>query len=188
MNKQHPVLWLGLLTVLAGIASAQPARKATPRPQANARLVIAFDTMSKPLRFGVSQLEKAFRQSGQAIRLEPLNSAAASAAMTIRVESAQTAPSVRAEGYQLAYQNNKLLITAVDPVGAMYGAMDVAEQIRMGKTWKTISPKTANPRLAVRALKVNLPWSPYRTGPAMDAHLDICRDLNYWQRLLDQMA
>ena len=40
--------------------------------------------------------------------------------------------------------------------------------------------------IAIRALKVNLHWLP--TGPAMDVHLDVCKDLAYWQRLLDMMA
>jgi hypothetical protein len=58
----------------------------------------------------------------------------------------------------------------------------------MGKTWQTISSKKVNPHFTVRALKFNLPWSSYRVGPAMDQHLEVCRDLKFWQRFIDQMA
>jgi len=70
----------------------------------------------------------------------------------------------------------------------MYGALDVAEQISMGKTWQTINKKKQNPNFSVRALKFNLPWSSYRVGPSMDQHLQVCRDLKFWQKYLDQMA
>jgi hypothetical protein len=29
---------------------------------------------------------------------------------------------------------------------------------------------------------------PYRVGPRMDEHLEVCRDLNFWQKYIDQMA
>ena len=185
--KNVPVLfWLSLfaaLTLLSGDALAQAARK-----RGDASVVVAFDTTSKPVRFGISELGIALKKTGQSVRTQPLNANGLPADITIRLVISGANVPVRDEGYQVSNQSGKLLITATDPVGAMYGAMDVAEQLRMGQTLKTIVPKTASPNLAVRALKVNLPWSPYRTGPAMDVHLAVCKDLAYWQRLLDMMA
>jgi hypothetical protein len=58
----------------------------------------------------------------------------------------------------------------------------------MGKTLQTIADKNVRPYLSVRAIKFNLPWSSYRSGPAMDLHNEVCRDLSFWQKFLDQMA
>lgn len=148
-------------------------------------LTIAYDTTSRPIRFGVDHLEKALQLTGYSIDRKPQNS---TAAIVIRVLPGQTNPSIRDEGYRISYHANQLQITATNATGAMYGSMDVAEQIRMGKTWKTVVPKTVNPHFTVRALKVNLPWSSYRVGQVMDVHKETCRDLAYWQKLLDQMA
>jgi len=177
------------LATFSGIVSAQsPEKKPLTRATVSAPVVVAFDTSSKPVSFGVSQVEKALLKSGRTLDKQLYGSTETAADITIRVLTEQPEPILREEGYQLIYQNKKVLITAIDPVGAMYGVMDVAEQLRMGRTLNDLTSKTANPHLAVRALKVNLPWLPYRTGPAMDVHREVCRDLGYWQRLLDQMA
>jgi hypothetical protein len=179
MQRQHSIFWLTVLLAFPVILFAQtPQKKKSP-------LVIACDTTQKPVRFGIRQLENALRKSGQTVRSVPISSAGQTASIMVRV---MPEPGLRDEGYRLSYQAGKLLIDAVSTTGAMYGVMDAAEQIQMGRTWKTLTPKTVNPHFTVRALKVNLPWSSYRTGPAMDVHNDVCRDLTYWQRLLDQMA
>ena len=186
MKKSHAFFWLlffAVLSTLAGDAFGQPVRKLAISP-----VIVAFDTTHKSIQFGVSLIEKALQKIGQSVREQPLSASKAPAAVTIRLLPSGAKSAIRGEGYQLGNQSGRLTITAIDPVGAMYGAMDVAEQVRMGKTLKTIVPKMANPHLAVRALKVNLPWLPYRTGPAMDVHLEVCKDLVYWQRLLDMMA
>ncbi|MFD2932804.1 hypothetical protein [Spirosoma flavum] len=179
MQRQSAILWLCMLTFLPRFVSAQAKAE---------RLVVAFDTTNKPIRFGVSHLEKALQKAGQSINTMLLVSGAKAATITIRIVPAQTESSIREEGYRISYQQTNLLITATDSVGAMYGVMDAAEQIGMGKTWRTLTTKKVDPHLTVRALKVNLPWSSYRSGPAMELHTDVCRDLKYWQRFLDQMA
>ncbi len=155
---------------------------------ADSPVIVAFDAKSKPIQFGMSEVEKALKETGHSVRDQSLYANGLPADIAIWVLPKPGKPAIGEEGYRLDTHTGKILITAIDPVGAMYGAMDVAEQLRMGKTLKTIVPKMANPHLAVRALKVNLPWLPYRTGPAMDVHLDVCKDLAYWQRLLDMMA
>ncbi len=185
--KNVPVLfWLCFLAGLAAFSKDTLAQ--TARKRGDAPVIVAFDTASQPIRFGVSQIEKALQKAGQFVEKQLLTDSRAPAAVTIRLIPSGANVPVKEEGYQLSNQSGKLLITAPDPVGAMYGAMDVAEQLRMGRTLATITAKIADPHLAVRALKVNLPWLPYRTGPAMDVHLATCRDLAYWQRLLDMMA
>ena len=186
MKRPSALFWLCFFAGLSGFledAFAQSAQKRGSTP-----IVVAFDTTSKSVRFGVSQLAEALQKTGQLVRNQTLTTSQVSAAITIRMIPSGANVAVKAEGYQRSNQSGKILITASDEVGAMYGAMDVAEQLRMGRTLKTITTKTASPHLAVRALKVNLSWLPYRTGPAMDVHLATCHDLAYWQRLLYMMA
>ncbi len=182
MQRRHIIFWLYMLIFCPQFLSAQT------KSGKKSALVVAFDTTNKPIRFGVGYLEKALQKSGQSVKTMLLVSDAKGAAITIRIVPSRTELSIREEGYRLSYQHTNLLVTATDSVGTMYGVMDAAEQIGMGKTWRTLTTKIANPHLTVRALKVNLPWSSYRSGPAMELHTDVCRDLNYWQRFLDQMA
>lgn len=184
MKKRSILAWFCLFSVWAVPALAQTTTK---RSKASP-LVVAFDTTNKTILFGVGELVKALRETGQDVQLQLLPPGLSTAELTIRVVAKSTLPGIQNEGYSLVSQRGQLMVSAISAVGAMYGAMDVAEQIRMGKTLKTISPKTANPHLSVRALKMNLPWLPYRTGPAMDVHLATCRDLAYWEQLLDMMA
>ena len=125
--------------------------------------------------------------SGQKVQKVNSPTNVAGAAIIIEVLS-DPLPALQKEGFQISHHKNTLQITSNDYVGAMYGALDVAEQLEMGKTSKTISDKIVNPHFTVRALKFNLPWSSYRTGQVMDQHTAICKDLSFWQSFLDQMA
>ena len=180
MKNAHTVFWLLLLSIGSEWATAQRT--------SNQPIIVAFDATSKPIRFGMGEIEKALKKTEQSVREQSLYVNGLSADISIRVLPKPGKPAIQEEGYRLENQSGRILITATDATGAMYGAMDVAEQLRMGKSLKKLIPKTTSPHLAVRALKVNLPWLPYRTGPAMDVHLDVCNDLAYWQRLLDMMA
>jgi hypothetical protein len=79
-------------------------------------------------------------------------------------------------------------ILAADNTGAMYGFMDVAEQLQMGKTLKTIGEKSVNPRVLFRAIKFDLPWNSYRVHESLQLHTETVRDLEFWKSFLDMMA
>jgi hypothetical protein len=153
-----------------------------------AQTSIAYDFNDRPITFGVSIIEETLGKSGKKIKRIDLLKEAGKANIIIEILSTDKLPVLKKEGFTIDYENKVLRITAIDAVGAMYGAFEVAEQIIMGKTWQTIHKKISNPNFTVRALKFNLPWSSYRVGPAMDQHLDVCRDLQFWQKFLDQMA
>ncbi len=150
------------------------------------QITMAFDKDSQPIQFGVSRIEKALQKSGHPGRKIKVNRDLLDAEIGIKVVDHDA--TLRKEGYTIRHQEGKVLITAIDPVGAMYGALDVAEQIAEGKSWETAIDKKVNPHFTVRAIKFNLPWSSYRTGPAMQQHMEVCRDLDFWQAFLDQMA
>ncbi|MBT3202180.1 MAG: hypothetical protein HN350_19935, partial [Phycisphaerales bacterium] len=80
-----------------------------------------------------------------------------------------------------------LCVTASDASGAMYGALDLAEQIRTVGLAK-VADRAVNPRFAFRAIKFNLPWMSYRKSEALSLHTETCRDLAFWREFLDMMA
>lgn len=179
-NRQYVLPWLCLMVGFFSAMSSLGQSKAKPS------VGIAFDTTNKPVQFAVSHLTSELRQSGQVVTVLPVTSSVA--AIVIQLLPKSVNDPLQEEGYQIRYDKGQLRITAVSSTGAMYGVLDVAEQLQMGKTWQTLTPRKANPHFTVRALKVNLPWSSYRSGAAMAIHTEVCRDLTYWQRLLDQMA
>ncbi|MFC6734552.1 hypothetical protein ACFQH3_19420 [Haladaptatus sp. GCM10025707] len=96
------------------------------------------------------------------------------------------------EGYTISRirigDESTLLVSAADDTGGMYGALDLCEQLRAGTKIEEIQEKTATPSVEFRALKFNLPWSPYRDGEQTEIHFETCRDLEFWRAFLDMMA
>jgi hypothetical protein len=93
-----------------------------------------------------------------------------------------------AEGFRRVSSRQGLKITGGGERGAMYGVLDAAEQTRLGTPLSKIKDGTARPELEFRAIKFNLPWSAYRTSPALEQHQETCKDLKYWEAFLDMMA
>jgi hypothetical protein len=98
----------------------------------------------------------------------------------------------QAEGYRIALARYRgapvLCVLARDETGAMYGVLDVAEQVHMRGGWGKVEEKLCNPRFPFRASKFNLPWMSYRTHESLQLHAETCRDLAFWRRFLDMMA
>ncbi len=161
---------------------------ACPSGNGLAQTTIVFDQDSQPILFGVTRIEKALQKSR--VSHEEINDSTGTTASRPgpSVAPSPADPTLIKEGYIIRHKERRVIITGADPVGAMYGALDVAEQISMGQSLETLADKKVNPHLTIRAIKFNLPWSPYRTGPAMQQHMETCRDLKFWQSFLDQMA
>ncbi|MEI6275098.1 MAG: hypothetical protein WCP08_03865 [Prolixibacteraceae bacterium] len=97
--------------------------------------------------------------------------------------------SIKPEGFVIKkLLENKIAIISPDQTGAMYGILDVAEQLQMGKSVTSISEKKINPALKIRGIKFNLPWNSYRTDESLQLHEATVRDLKYWEKFLDMMA
>jgi hypothetical protein len=148
-------------------------------------------TLSAPdsprLRFALGKLEAALQQQGDVLKhsVQPGPGPAPGIALTVDPTALAT---IGPDGFQRARARRGLKITAGDERGAMYGVLDVAEQIRLGTPWNKIQERTAKAPFEFRAIKFNLPWSAYRTSPALEQHQETCKDLRYWEAFLDMMA
>ena len=176
-------LALGIV-MLAGVL---PGKERGP-----AVLTLACRPSSAPCQFAAGKLGEAL---GGKIALIPLVKATAATNITAACGQSEAAAlglrldaAIQKEGFQIVRKQGRIFILGKDESGAMYGLLDVAEQARMHGGLRGVKEKIANPRFAFRAIKFNLPWSPYRPGAAADVHLQTCRDLKFWQRFLDMMA
>jgi len=97
-------------------------------------------------------------------------------------------PEIMKEGFRIGKAGGAYMITSIDNSGAMYGLMDLTEQIEMQKGLSNIEEKLVNPRFNFRAIKFNLPWSSYRRNESLQANEEICKDLEFWESFLDMMA
>jgi len=94
---------------------------------------------------------------------------------------------IKPEGYAIRKSGKQFTINAIDASGARYGALAFAEQISMKKDLNKIQAQAVNPTFAVRTIKFNLPWEPYRESKSMEYHLSTCRDLKFWESYLNMM-
>lgn len=120
---------------------------------------------------------------------ERLRGAWGSANAPKTVLAVQRDGAVAAEGFRIQPGGEGgLTLTASDDRGFAYGLLDLAERVTMAGGDVLNAPVDAAPAVAMRALKMNLPWSSYRGGRVMTQHMATCRDPAFWRALLDEMA
>jgi hypothetical protein len=96
---------------------------------------------------------------------------------------------VMSEGFSIKkISRERIAVLSRDQMGAMYGILDIAEQIQLGKTVRTLEEKIVNPAVGFRGIKFNLPWNSYRRDESLQIHEKTLRDLKYWKSFLDMMA
>ena len=123
---------------------------------------------SPTLRFALGKLEAALQQRGDTMKRVEKLAPDQSAEIVVAVDPAMTTD-LGAEGFRRVSSRQGLKITGGER-GAMYGVLDVAEQIRTGTPWNKIKGSTVKAQFEFRAIKFNLPWSAYRTSPTLEQH------------------
>jgi len=161
-----------------------------------ARINITYDTNSVLINNSVTKLKKVIEDVKSHDIWHPAETG-------IFVLSSRTKPSnkyllrvikrnikeIRKEGFKIHREKkNMIFVLATNETGCAYGLQDLTEQLRFNPKLSSIKEKTINPAFGFRAIKFNLPWSPYRPGPATDLHIETCRDLKFWKSFLDMMV
>jgi len=132
-----------------------------------------------PMDFGAAELEAALRVRPTQTRVE-LSVAGGGAPESFRVR-------VRGEGAA-----REIRIEGADAAGAMYGALEVAETIRLGGPAAVRDVERA-PHLRVRGMKFNAPLdarTPSYSDPSDAAQQNIATmwDASFWRELIDRLA
>ncbi len=96
---------------------------------------------------------------------------------------------LKPNGFIIKNKNGHITILGADDAGAMYGALDVKEQLEQnGYQLKNVVQKKEEPRFSFRAIKFNLPWMAYRQNFCLTQQDYVVRDLKFWESYLDMMA
>ncbi len=183
--QTRPVLLMCL--TMAGILMACPQDK-PGNPSANPRIAIVIDSHSPPQVFGASKVEAALRRLDLASQV--LDKSAAPGRDQVRIAAVRSAAGddLKKEGFRIRKSDGTYTVTAIDDAGLMYGLLDLAEQVEMGKGLRGVEERTSHPRFPFRAVKFNLPWVSYRENESLQANTALCKDLNMWGAFLDMMA
>ncbi len=136
-----------------------------------------------PVEFGRSELDREFQAAG-------LQSPAAD--VDVRVS-----PGGAPESYRIHPEGRRILVQGADPAGAMYGALELGERVRMqGASGLASLDITGSPFLRDRGLNVflTLPWdyeknsTDYDPAALTDPQRWWFASDDYWRTLLDLMA
>jgi hypothetical protein len=157
-----------LAFALLAVAAAGPAAAA-----------VDYARDGGPVDFGAAELEAALRtRAPQARIVLAISGDGAPESFRVRVSGEGVAREIRIEG--------------ADAAGAMYGAMEVAETIRLGGPAAVRDLERA-PHLRVRGMKFNAPLdarTPSYSDPADAAQKNIATmwDAAFWRELIDRLA
>jgi len=139
------------------------------------------------LRFASGKLEAALQRQADTLKWT-VKQAPDQGAEIVATVDPTLMTDLGAEGFRRVRSQQGLKIIASNERGAMYGLWDLTEELRSGTPLDRIRDRTARAEFEFRAIKFNLPWSAYRTSPALEQHQETCKDLRYWEAFLDMMA
>lgn len=97
----------------------------------------------------------------------------------------QISNEIKGDGYRIRRLERDVYVIANTQKGRLYGVIDLAGQLANINDLSEVAEVCIDPAISFRAIKFNLPWSPYRPGPATDLHMEQCRDLAFWESFLD---
>ena len=157
-------------------------------PHGADKVFIVIDKNSPMEVFGASAVESALQDLGISTQLMEHSAADGKEQVRVKYINRNDDPEIGKEGYRISRSGDSYVITAIDNSGAMYGLLDMAEQIEMQKGFVNLEEKVVNPRFGFRAIKYNLPWVSYRENESLQANNELSKDLDMWASFLDMMA
>jgi hypothetical protein len=170
---------------------------------AAARAILALEDRAAPFAFAANEIEGALR--ARKYRVERTEEwrvgAAVQAEVVVRFALVDRSDdpqfeNLAREGFLLrnvALENHReLVVLSLDSAGAMYGGLELAEQIR-GRGVDGVVDTDRNPYMSLRGTKFNVPLD-LRTPSYSDmsdsaqANIDTVWDFDFWRMYLDQLA
>lgn len=148
---------------------------------------MVFDSQSAPVSFAVQEIADALA-SQNLQRVAECEDPADCKVLAFVVDTA-----LEAESYRLEENATGLRVLGGDARGLMYAGLEVAEKLRMGKSWETIAQGKGKPYLPHRGLRFNIPLDARTpsyddTGDAAQRNIETMWDLDFWHHYLDEMA
>ncbi len=153
----------------------------------NRPITINGDFENPRVQFAVDDIEEALSEKG--IELQSVQNP--NADITIVVESDNS--TIKKEGFSLKKErDDRIKIVASGFAGAMYGGLELAEQINLFGL-EGVKETTQNPYMQMRGTKFNIPLdvrTPSYTDPSDAAQKNIPEmwNYNFWTEYIDNMA
>lgn len=139
---------------------------------------IRYDNNSDQAKYAVRMLEKALIANGY-------KTTDSKADIFISIADDSKLPN---EAFAISSAKNRINIKGGGGRGIIYGSFSIIEDLRNGVALSKITSKRETAKLALRAIKYDLPWDTYRHSYSLDQHQETCSDLRYWEAFLDMMA
>jgi hypothetical protein len=196
MQRAIPaVLALGLLA----LPPAQRGQTSAP----SGHVLVLSDRANATIEFGAVELRAALQHEGLVPDAPPADAAAPGGPSVAIVTTSTGMPGqpavggLRDQGFAIrrtgAGPAVRWWVIGHDPVGAMYGALDLAETIRIGRGFGAVDERDSNPAIARRGIKFNIPLdvrTPSYSDDSTSAQANIGEmwSMEFWTRFLDEMA
>lgn len=166
---------------------------------------IIFDPATPAIAFAAGDLRKAFESRGvPATMAGPADAADRNAPVQIFIATV-AAPlpgqplvtGLGAQGYWIRRGNGRAgtewWAIGHDAAGAMYGALELAEAVRIAGSLDDVADRQVSPHIARRGIKFNIPLdarTPSYSDDSTSAQANIPEmwSLEFWTRFLDEMA
>ncbi len=197
MNRQPAFPWL----VLLWLALLAPAAMAAPKP-----IALFYDQSQRPLSFAAAEIRRAQTEQAGSLAEYALTALGGTRAELQIVISADPEASGRIaaqlsvapmasdawQSYSIRTSGSTLAVLAADPVGAMYGGLDMAEAIRLG-TLAAVSSSDHAPYVRRRGIKFNIPLdartpSYSDNSDAAQKNIPEMWSFDFWRSFLDDLA
>jgi len=164
------------------------------RPKA---VEVYYNNDSATLSYAVGKLGEHFDISGHSMDEEPGSSTSQKIVIltpSLTLQENQSSilsnhiADLKSDGYKIVRENQDIYVISQTDRGCLYAIMDMIEQGGESLDVAKLEERMVNPAHSLRAIKFNLPWSPYRPGESTGLHKETCRDLDFWEAFMDMMV
>jgi hypothetical protein len=150
------------------------------------KLSLYTDTDNAQVKFAIDEITKACAQ--KSIQISITKDTDTDIVLAITSDN----PELKSEGFELSKNKSQITVTAVDAAGAMYGGLELAEQISLYGL-DGIKPKMQNPYMELRGTKFNIPLdarTPTYTDASDVAQNNIAEmwNFDFWTEYIDNIA
>jgi hypothetical protein len=149
-------------------------------------VTIFYNKENPRMQFAVDEIQNSLAESGMTIQFE--NERSADIVFRIHNDNNQ----LKEEGFSIEKSGKRIQVTGADDAGAMYGGLELAEQIRLyGLEW--IKEITQNPYMSLRGTKFNIPLD-VRTPSYSDVsdaaqhNIPEMWNFDFWKEYIDNLA
>ena len=161
-----------------------------------AQVAVIIHGASPQEHFATGDLAVALRSRGYRVSFEPARNRAAADTRDVRVYITDLDRSIGREGFALTRVDEdkrvRFNVSSSDAAGAMYGTLELAEQIRAHGV-EGVRDTARKPYMPLRGTKFNIPLdlrTPSYTdmGDSAQANIATVWDFDFWRAYLDQLA